>query len=398
MPADPDSDPVPEPAGVLMPLMPVMLVLFVAYLVIGITMPALPLHVNQGMGLSPFVVGVVGSTQFAAALFSRFWAGAHSDARGPKNAMIAGLLTIALSGVAYLVSLQFAAAPHISVAVLMVGRLLLGIGQSFIVMGSMSWGLTLAGPANTGKVMAWMGIALYAAVAIGAPIGTALYEAAGFFAIALASILAPVATLLLIARLQPVPGVRQPRAAFTKVAGAVWLPGLGLALSVVGFGAITTFIALLYVERGWDHVWLAFTTTSLAFIFGRVVLGHLPDRIGGARVAAVCVLIEVAGQLMIWQSPSVTLTLVGVALTGFGYALVYPGFGVEAIRRAPAQNRGLAMGAFTAFYDLSLGVSGPLLGLAAGAAGIGSVFLVSAVAAIAGAMIAAWLVWRPQRG
>ncbi len=397
MSANPDSAPKAAPS-VLITLLPVMSVLFVAYLVIGFAMPALPLHVSQGLGQSAFIVGVVGSTQFATALISRFWAGAHSDGKGPKHAMIVGLLTIILSGLAYLLSLQFTATPQLSVAILMGGRALLGIGQSFIVMGSMSWGLALAGPANTGKVMAWMGIALYAAAAIGAPIGTALYQAYGFAAVAAATMLMPAATLLLVAPLAAILGTPQPRAAFSKVAGAVGLPGLGLALSVVGFGAITTFIALLYVERGWDHVWMAFSTTSLAFILGRVTLGHLPDRIGGARVAAVCVLVEVAGQLMIWQSPSVALTLVGVALTGFGYALVYPGFGVEAIRRAPPQNRGLAMGAFTAFYDLSLGISGPLLGLVAGAAGIGSVFFVSALTAIAGAMIAGWLVWRPGRG
>lgn len=60
---------------------------------------------------------------------------------------------------------------------------------------------------------------------------------------------------------------------------------LGLALSSIGFGAITTFIALLFTNRGWDSAWLAFTTFSLAFVIARVVFGHLPDKIGGAKVA-----------------------------------------------------------------------------------------------------------------
>lgn len=38
----------------------------------------------------------------------------------------------------------------------------------------------------------------------------------------------------------------------------------------------------------------------LAFAGGRVVFGHLPDRIGGTGVSHVCVLIESAGQAFIW--------------------------------------------------------------------------------------------------
>jgi len=124
-----------------------------------------------------------------------------------------------------------------------------------------------------------------------------------------------------------------------------------------------------------------------------MVFGHLPDRIGGARVALVCVLIEAAGQALIWLAPSSTLALAGVMLTGLGYSLVYPGFGVEAVRGAPAQSRGLAMGAYTAFLDLSLGLTGPVLGLVAGHAGLDAVFLASTLTVLCSAAIAAWLVY-----
>ena len=136
-----------------------------------------------------------------------------------------------------------------------------------------------------------------------------------------------------------------------------------MALSSVGFGAITTFIVLLFAQHGWGQAWLAFTVLSIAFMAGRLIFGHLPDRIGGARVALVCVLIEAAGQALIWLAPWSTLALFGAAVTGFGYSLVYPGFGVEAVHRAPSQSRGLAMGAYTAFLDLALGFANPALGL-----------------------------------
>ena len=82
------------------------------------------------------------------------------------------------------------------------------------------------------------------------------------------------------------------------------------------------------------------------------------------------------------------------AVTGFGYSLVYPGFGVEAVRRAPAESRGLAMGAYTAFLDLALGLANPLLGLFAGAFGLSAVFLASALVVTCSAAVAARLLKR----
>jgi MFS family permease len=174
------------------------------------------------------------------------------------------------------------------------------------------------------------------------------------------------------------------------------VPGLGLPLSSVGFGAITTFIVLLFAQHGWGHAWLAFTVLSIAFMVGRLIFGHLPDRIGGARVALVCVLIEAAGQALIWLAPSSSLAFLGAAVTGFGYSLVYPGFGVEAVRHAPPQSRGLAMGAYTAFLDLALGLVNPALGLVASRAGLGAVFLVSMLVVLCAAAIALPLLNAPS--
>jgi MFS family permease len=215
-----------------------------------------------------------------------------------------------------------------------------------------------------------------------------MYAAHGFAAIALATMLIPLATLALVLPLRAIAPSPGTRAHFSSVAGAVWLPGLALAISGVGFGAVTTFIALLFAARGWSPAWLAFTALSIAFMAGRMVFGHLPDRIGGAKVALICVVIEAIGQALIWLAPSSSLAFIGVTLTGLGYSLVYPGFGVEAIRRAPPQSRGLATGAYTAFLDVSLGLSSPALGLVASVAGLSAVFLVSTLVVLSSAAIA----------
>ncbi len=370
-------------------LLQIMAVVFVAYLVIGLAMPVLPLHVRFDLGFSTFIVGLVSGGQFAASFFSRMWAGHYADQRGPKHAVVTGLLMASASGLLCLLSLRFAGST--SVGILLLGRAVLGIAESFIVTGALSWGLMLMGPQNTGKVMSWVGTSLYAAFAVGAPTGTALYAGYGFAAIALAATLIPLVALPLVPSMRAASATSQPSAGLVKVAGAVWLPGLGVALSGVGLGAIITFIGLFFAQRGWTPAWPAFTALSIAFIVGRALFGHLPDRIGGAKVALVCILIEAVGQALIWLAPSPALALLGVTVSGLGYSLVYPGLGVEAIRRAPPQNRGLAMGAYTICLDLSLGVASPALGLIAGR-GLGSVYLASMLVVLGSAFVALHLV------
>jgi MFS family permease len=360
---------------------------FVSFLVIGLALPVLPLHVHQGLGLGTFVVGLVAGSQFAASVISRFSAGRRADSRGAKNAVVAGLALAVLAGLLYLLSLVFVARPVLSASILLAGRAVLGGAESFIITGAQAWGLVLAGPQNTGKVIAWMGTAMYAAFALGAPAGTALYGTFGFGAIGLATIAVPLAALRLVLPLRRVPPAARKAASFTKVVRAVWLPGVALSLTSVGFGAMTAFVALLFAARGWI-VWPAFTAFAGAFMLARGVLGHLPDRRGGAKVALIFLVMEAAGLGLLWLASSFPAAVAGATLTGFGYSLVYPGFGVEAVRRAPADSRGLAMGGYTAFLDVALAVASPLLGLTAAAGEIGTVFLASAIAVLCAAPIA----------
>jgi MFS family permease len=375
-------------------LMPIMAIVLIAFLIIGLALPVLPLHVHQDLGFGALIVGLVTGSQFGASLLSRVSAGRHADRRGPKRAVVAGLLTAVAAGLLYTLSLYFAGAPTVAVSVLLVGRALLGGAESFIITGAVSWGLILVGPQNAGRVIAWIGMAMFAALACGAPLGTLLYSAGGFAAVAIATTLIPLVAVLLVLLLPPVPRQQQGGGpSFRTVAGVVWLPGFGSALSSIGFGAIIAFGSLLAVQRGWNPVWLVFTAFAIALVAARLLLGHLPDRLGGAKVALVCVLLEAAGLALIWLAPDRATAAAGAALAGFGYSLVYPGLGVEAVRRTPPQSRGLAMGAYTVFLDVALGFGSPLLGLAAGRFGLATAFLISALIALGTAIVALRLIF-----
>lgn len=392
------TDTASERSGTMAALAPIMAAVFAAFLLIGLALPVLPLHIHDGLGFGPFAVGLVTGSQFVASLLSRVGAGAYADASGGKRAVVIGLVAAALAGLIYLGSLALLDRPIASASALFVGRAVLGAAESFIITGGVAWGLALAGGEHSGKVIAWVGMAMFAALALGAPAGSALYAAGGFAAIALATMGLPLATLLAVLPMCAIrPSGTATEQSWMSVVQAVWLPGFAAALSSLGYGAILSFGALLFAERGWHPVWLPFTAYAASLIAARLCFGQLPDRLGGARVAAIFVAVEAAGLMLIWLASGTVLATVGTGLTGLGYSLVYPGLGAEAVRHLPASSRGLAMGLYTVFLDVALGFGSPALGLVAASAGLQFVFLAVAAAALP-ALAIALLLRRQPRG
>jgi predicted MFS family arabinose efflux permease len=129
------------------------------------------------------------------------------------------------------------------------------------------------------------------------------------------------------------------------------------------------------------------TAFGTGFIFVRLVLGSLPDRMSGYRVALCSLVAEAIGLAMLWFAPYEIVALTGALVTGLGCALVFPALGVEALRRVLPANRGSAMGAFVAFLDIAYGISGPAAGVIAGQFGYAAVYLFGAACALLGAAL-----------
>jgi MFS family permease len=366
------------------------------FLTMGLPLPVLPVRVHETLGFGSFVVGLAIAAQSWATLLTRHGAGTWSDQRGPRSATVRGLALSALAGALYALSYAVPS-PSASLSVLLVGRVVLGLGESLVITGALSWGVALAGRERSGVVMSWVGIAMYGALAAGAPLGSLLDAHLGFAGMSAAAALAPLAALGVVTLVRDVPAAGGARLPFYRVVGLVWLPGLGLTLGALGFGAIAAFSTLRFAEAGWPHAALAMSAFGAAYVLARLLFGNLPDKLGGARVAMASTAVAAAGQLGMWLASSELVAVGAAALTGLGFSLAFPAFGVEAMRRVPPQNRGAALGAYTACFDVTLAVGVPLLGVVVGVSGYGAAFALSALAALASLSIAFTLSSRVER-
>ncbi|QJT83075.1 MFS transporter [Kosakonia sp. MUSA4] len=362
---------------------------FASYLTIGLPLAVLPGYVHDVMGYSAFWAGLVISLQYFATLLSRPHAGRYADLLGPKKVVIFGLCGAFLSGLSYLLAAMGSSPGILSLVLLCLGRVILGIGQSFAGTGATLWGVGVVGSIHIGRVISWNGIATYGAMALGAPLGVLCYRYGGLQGLSLTIMgIALLAIVLALPRARVKASKGKPLP-FRAVLGRVWPYGMALALGSAGFGVIATFITLYYAAKGWDGAAFALTLFSCAFVGARLLFPNGINRFGGLNVSMICFVVETLGLVLVGLAVDPWMAKLGVFLAGAGFSLVFPALGVVAVKAVPQNNQGSALATYTVFMDLSLGITGPLAGLLMAWAGVSSIYL-AAAGLVAIALLLAW--------
>ncbi|WP_296983892.1 MFS transporter [Desulfovibrio falkowii] len=362
--------------------------LLFSYMAVAMPLPVISVFVTRHLGLSNGLSGLAVGIAFLTTILSRGFSGRFADRNGGKACMMRGLLLYAAASAICLVA-GATGDPAWAFALLIAGRLVLGLGESMAIVGMLSWNIALLGPQRSGTVFSLVGASLYGAFALGGPLGLLCFGQFGFTGLMLLCSPLPLLGWLMVCRMPAVvPASARPGVSFLRVLGSIWRQGAIVGFQGVGFAAIGAFISLYFTSRGWQHAGLALTCFGIGFVLVRLFFGHLPDRLGGMRVAAVSLGVAAGGQLALWLAPSAEIALTGAFLTGTGCSLVYPSMGVEVIRKVQPELRGTAVGGFAIFQDVAYGATAPIAGLFADHFGYAVVFMIGLAAALVGLLIA----------
>ena len=354
------------------------------YFAVGLPLAVLPSWVHHELGFSVAMAGFAVSIQYAATIVSRGIVGPLIDTAGPRRAILIGFALCLLSGLVFVGAARTESHRAMALAVLLASRVVLGFGESMVGTSSIAWGIVRAGRDHTAKVISWNGIAIYGGIAAGAPVGVGLLHYGGMTTVGLALLLTGLGGWVFTWP-QPTTEVSgAERMPYTAVFARILPYGAALGLGAVGFGVITSFVALYYAAHGWAAAWMAITGFGVAFVLGRILFVGLIARLGGLRVASMFLAVEVVGLLTMWLATTPIVAVIGAALAGVGFALVFPALGLIVVDLVPPQNRGAALGAYNMFTDVALLITGPAAGLAASGLGYPAPFLLGGLCACLG--------------
>jgi MFS family permease len=355
-----------------------------AFIAIGAALPVLPAYVRGPLHSGDVSVGVVVGAFAITSVFCRPLAGRRADVDGRRIVLVCGALAMTLGGALYLVAS--------SVPSLIAARLAVGAGEGAVYTSGVTWAVDLAPEDRRGLALGLFGLAVWGGLSLGPVAGEVLRASVGYDAVWTLTAVLPLLGAVIASRLpEPPPATGEARepGPLALLPRAAHRPGLALALANVGYAALAGFVILHLKARHISGGATVFTAFAVAVFASRLALSRVPDRAGARRTATAAGLFEALGLALVAVAHSLLLALVGALVMGVGFSMLFPALALMVVGEVGDDRRGSAMGAFTAFFDIGVGIGGPLCGATAAIAGYPAVFALSAVAALATAALAA---------
>lgn len=345
----------------------------------GIFLSALPLYVTDALDGSRATVGVAVGSFFVSALLFRPLVGRALDSWGRRPFLLAAPAVIAAS--------SFALLGASSLPAVIALRFLQGFGGATFYIAAVTIATDLAPAHRRAEVITVFSLFLYGGIAAGPALGEFLVRggdfdrawiAAGTIA-ALAAIAGGLIEETLASRSRP-----QRRLRFLHPASIS--PGLVLLFAATGYASITSFSPIYARSIGLESSGGLYIVFALAILLIRLATRKLADRHGRRAVAFPGTLAAAAG-MGLMAIPRPMTAYIGVAVFAAGFALIFPALMAMTADRVSDDERGEALGSFTAFFDVGAGAGSYAVGALAGSFGFPVAFGVPALLCLGGVFV-----------
>lgn len=360
---------------------------FFLFLGFQMTLPTLPLFVEELGGNEKWIGIVVGVFTFSALLI-RPYAGHALESRGRGFVYYAGLLIFVVSVGSY--SLMTALWP-----VLMM-RIIQGIGWGMSTTASGTIATDLIPASRRGEGLGYFGLSGNFALALGPSFGLWLAERISFhwlfFICAFLGFLAFVLSWRI--RLKKGDGHTQTVFFRDLYEKSALQPAILMFFITATFGGIATFLPLFTAERGvWGIHWY-FIIYAAALMVSRTFAGQVYDRHGHRAVFYPGGLLIGTAMLLLSWLPGTWGLWTAAFLYGFGFGMIQPGLQAWAVEKAPKNRKGMANATFFSFFDLGIGIGAMLFGQIGYRYGYPAIYLTAASSVLIAIMLYTLFLWK----
>jgi MFS family permease len=165
---------------------------------------------------------------------------------------------------------------------------------------------------------------------------------------------------------------------------------LSLTTISFGYGGVTSYTAILAVQRGIHPKWLYFAVFAVTIVVIRLATSHLGDRFGYAVIlypALVC--IPIAFTLLAWADTR-AMFVISAIIFGLGFGSAYPAFASFILGATDPQRRARTFGSIVLAFDVGIGSGSLLVGSIGQHWGLGNAFLCAAALSCLAVPIFTW--------
>ncbi|RFB17079.1 MFS transporter [Bacillus sp. HNG] len=357
---------------------------FFIFLGFQMTLPTIPLFVEQLGGNDQLIGLVVGFFTFSALLIRPF-AGHQLEKRGRRFVYLLGLSIFVLSVGSYgiISSLFF----------LFLFRIIQGVGWGFSTTASGTIATDLIPANRRGEGMGYFGLFGNIALAFGPSLGLTLAGTISFTKLfSICAILGLVA-LILSSRIhyKKIEPVKENPRKWDFYEETALPPSILLFFITVTFGGIAAFLPIYTLQKEIPGIEWYFLIFAVALMISRTFAGRLYDLKGHRAIFAPgAILIVIAMILLAWL-PSSLVLYIAAFLYGLGFGALQPALQAWAVQTAPVHRKGMANATFFSSFDLGVGIGAITFGQLSHLLGYHSIYIASAFSVLISILL--YFIW-----